>query len=130
MRFWRESLPETEEELRGGAASHGWTFNKRFVVFELVPPESLLDKTRKGGTGPNVGSLSASTDRAIIDKLWNRFLAAWCEGKDDPKIALLKFDASDARIWTDASSLIAGIKMFIGIDPKEHYKENVAQVEL
>ncbi|MGN6818503.1 MAG: ATPase domain-containing protein [Sphingomonas sp.] len=37
------TLSETEEELRAGAASHGWSFGKGFEVFELVPPESLLD---------------------------------------------------------------------------------------
>lgn len=37
------TLSETEEELRDGAASHGWTFPKGFEVFELVPPESLLN---------------------------------------------------------------------------------------
>ncbi|UVO50184.1 circadian clock protein KaiC [Sphingomonas sp. SUN019] len=37
------TLSETEEELRDGAASHGWTFGEGFEVFELVPPESLLD---------------------------------------------------------------------------------------
>jgi circadian clock protein KaiC len=37
------TLSETDEELRDGAASHGWTFHENFEVFELVPPESLLD---------------------------------------------------------------------------------------
>ncbi|HEX4694622.1 ATPase domain-containing protein [Sphingomonas sp.] len=37
------TLSETEEELRDGAASHGWTFEDGFHVFELVPPENLLD---------------------------------------------------------------------------------------
>ena len=37
------TLSETEEELRDGAASHGWTFPDAFEIFELVPPESLLD---------------------------------------------------------------------------------------
>jgi len=37
------TLSETEEELRAGAASHGWTFGPGFEVFELVPPESLLN---------------------------------------------------------------------------------------
>jgi circadian clock protein KaiC len=37
------TLSETDEELRDGAASHGWTFPGSFEVFELVPPESLLD---------------------------------------------------------------------------------------
>ena len=37
------TLSETEEELRDGAASHGWKFPKNFEIFELVPPESLLN---------------------------------------------------------------------------------------
>ncbi len=36
------TLSETAEELRGGAASHGWSLDA-IDVFELVPPESLLD---------------------------------------------------------------------------------------
>jgi circadian clock protein KaiC len=37
------SLAETEQELRDGAASHGWTIGEKVEVFELVPPESVLD---------------------------------------------------------------------------------------
>src|SRR6188474_3323444 len=34
------SLAETEEELRDGAVSHGWTIPDEVKIFELVPPES------------------------------------------------------------------------------------------
>lgn len=37
------SLSETEEELRDGAASHGIELPDVLKIFELVPPESLLD---------------------------------------------------------------------------------------
>ena len=37
------TLSETEEELRETSASHGWTFDGPNAIFELVPPESLLD---------------------------------------------------------------------------------------
>jgi circadian clock protein KaiC len=37
------TLSETEEELREGAASHGMQLDDHIEVFELVPPESLLD---------------------------------------------------------------------------------------
>ncbi|MBV9571466.1 MAG: AAA family ATPase [Alphaproteobacteria bacterium] len=37
------SLAETEDELRAGAKSHGWTLDDHIEVFELVPPESVLD---------------------------------------------------------------------------------------
>lgn len=37
------TLSETESELRDGAASHGMELGDQVEVFELVPPESLLD---------------------------------------------------------------------------------------
>jgi circadian clock protein KaiC len=37
------TLSETKEELAAGAASHGWTLGETIEVFELQPPESLLD---------------------------------------------------------------------------------------
>jgi circadian clock protein KaiC len=37
------SLAETERELRDGARSHGWTIGDKVEIFELVPPESVLD---------------------------------------------------------------------------------------
>jgi len=33
------TLSETDEELRAGAASHGWALAEPIDVFELVPPE-------------------------------------------------------------------------------------------
>jgi general stress protein 26 len=77
------------------------------------------------------GSLHLDNDRRNIDRLWNRFVAAWFEGgKDDPKLALLRLDAEQAEIWLDGSSLVAGIKMLLGVDPKESYKDQVAKVAL
>ncbi|WP_434600944.1 AAA family ATPase [Pseudomonas sp. Z1-14] len=37
------TLSETERELRQGAASHGWTLDESIHIFELTPPESLLN---------------------------------------------------------------------------------------
>jgi circadian clock protein KaiC len=37
------SLAETEQELRDGARSHGWEIEGSVEIFELVPPESVLD---------------------------------------------------------------------------------------
>lgn len=77
------------------------------------------------------GMLSVDNDRAVIDRLWNRFIAAWFEkGKDDPKLALLRFDTENAEIWEDEWSLVAGIKLLLGVDPKEDYKDKVAEVTL
>ena len=41
------TLSETERELREGAASHGWALDERIDIFELLPPESLLDSEQQ-----------------------------------------------------------------------------------
>ena len=76
------------------------------------------------------GTLVIDNDRAVIDRLWNPFVAAWYDGKDDPELTLVRYDATDAHIWEDGSSLVAGIKMLMGNDPKEDYRDKAAQVRL
>jgi len=77
------------------------------------------------------GALMRDDDRAVIERLWNPFVAAWYEGgKDDPKLALLRFDAEHAEIWLNEQSLLAGVKMLLGVDPKEDYHDKVAEVNL
>src|SRR5882757_7783066 len=41
------ALSETERELRDGATSHGWALDDQVEVFELLPPESLLDSEQQ-----------------------------------------------------------------------------------
>src|SRR3954454_14684064 len=41
------TLSETARELREGAASHGWSLGEGIEVFELLPPESLLDSEQQ-----------------------------------------------------------------------------------
>jgi general stress protein 26 len=77
------------------------------------------------------GSLRVDKDPAVIDRLWNKFVAAWFEGgKSDPKLTLLRLDAERAEIWLDASSLLSGVKLLFGIDPKRDYQDKVAAVRL
>jgi general stress protein 26 len=77
------------------------------------------------------GVLRVDTDRAVVDRLWNRFVAAWYEGgKDDPRLALLRLDPEEGQVWLNGSSLVAGVKMLMGVDPKKSYRDNVAQVDL
>ncbi len=74
------------------------------------------------------GDLALETDRAVLDRLWNRFIAAWFEGgKDDPQLALLRLDADRGEVWLNGSSLVAGVKMLLGVDPKRGYRDNVAK---
>jgi len=77
------------------------------------------------------GTLTVDTNRAVVDRLWNRFVAAWYEGgKDDPKLALLRLDPDRGEVWLNGSSLVAGVKMLAGVDPKKSYRGKVGQVDL
>ena len=76
------TLSETERELRGGAASHGWSLDNRVEVFELLPPESLLDSDQQqsllyssdlelGETTKQIFEVvnRAQPDRVVLDSL-------------------------------------------------------------
>ena len=76
------------------------------------------------------GQLVVDTDRAVVERLWNPFVAAWYEGKDDPKLALLRLDPDQGEVWLNENNLLAGVKMLMGIDPKKDYQDKVAKVDL
>ena len=76
------------------------------------------------------GTLSLSNDRAVIDRLWNPFIAAWFDGKEDPKLVLLRFDPEHAQIWLNESSLLSGVKLLFGVDPNQDYKDKTADIKL
>ncbi|MGJ4730000.1 pyridoxamine 5'-phosphate oxidase family protein [Luteimonas sp. SDU101] len=76
------------------------------------------------------GSLQVDTDRAVVERLWNPFVAAWYTGKDDPKLALLRLDPDQGEVWLNENNLLAGVMMLMGIDPKKDYQDKVAKVDL
>lgn len=46
------------------------------------------------------GQLTLSHDAERMDRFWNPVVAAWYpEGKDDPRLTLLRLDAADAQVW-------------------------------
>lgn len=77
------------------------------------------------------GTISLEADQSIVDQLWNPFVASWFEGgKSDPQLRLLRLNPDRAELWLDGSSIIAGMKMLFGMDPKDDYKDHVAKLEL
>ena len=113
------------------------------IWFFAGRPNSLVDLAGQGHTAHLLltskghdlfaavtGRLSLHNDPAVIDRLWNPFIAAWFEGKDDPKLALLRFDPDEAEIWKNENNLLAGIKMLLGVDPKKDYADNQGTVDL
>ena len=81
------------------------------------------------------GNLVLSDDRATIERLWNPVIASWYkDGRDDPDLALVRFDTDSANIWkaeTGATLKAAALKALFDIDPgKKEQKDNRADVQL
>jgi circadian clock protein KaiC len=70
------TLSETEQELRETAAPHNWTMPENVDVFELVPPESLLDEKQQQ-------SLLYSSDLELGETT-NRIFEAMEQSKPSP----------------------------------------------
>ena len=81
------------------------------------------------------GTLHADNDREVIDRLWNPFAAVWYkDGKDDPNLLLIRFDATRADIWEShpgQTLKAAALKSLFDVDAgKEQQRENQAEVSL
>ena len=77
------------------------------------------------------GTLSVDRDPDNVDRLWNSHVEAWFEGgRSDPTLALLRLDAASARLWLGGTSIGAAVMRMLGRDPKQDYKDNMAEVQL
>jgi general stress protein 26 len=78
------------------------------------------------------GRLLIDNDRATLDRLWNGIVAEWYEGKDDPKLALVRFDVDDAKIWlSDVEGFLKpALNKLFGRKPEAGMDEKVAEVSL
>jgi general stress protein 26 len=78
------------------------------------------------------GTLSLVNDPALVDRLWNPFVASWYkDGKNDPELQLVRFDTENADIWKSESgaTLVAAALKMLGRDPgKDHQQVNRAEV--
>jgi len=61
------TLSETEAELRQSSASHGWTLGPEIEVFELIPPEILLDAEQQQSLLYSSDLELGETTRQIFD---------------------------------------------------------------
>ena len=76
------------------------------------------------------GRLILDNSRTEIDRLWNPVVAEWYQGKDDPKMALLRFELDDAKIWQSdiGGFLKPAFNKLFGRKPEAGMKEKVAEV--
>jgi general stress protein 26 len=58
------------------------------------------------------GRATISRDRAKIHEMWNPMYRAWfTEGEDDPQIAVVRVDVTEAQYWEASSSkIVLGVK--------------------
>ena len=76
------------------------------------------------------GTIVQDVNRKVIDRFWNPTVAAWYEGgKDDPNLALLRFEPETAKIWLAASGIRTMAKAFFQ-GPKAAAQSMVAEVRL
>lgn len=53
------------------------------------------------------GTLALANEPAKLDELWSPMAGAWFdEGRDDPRVALLRFDPQVAEIWASTTSAL------------------------
>ena len=69
------------------------------------------------------GELVLDNNRAIIDELWNAFVAAWYQGgKDDPKLQLIRFEPHKAQIWLNENNMLAARETAAGPRSQERLR--------
>lgn len=58
------------------------------------------------------GNATVSTEKELIDRLWDPIVASWFDGKDDPNLTLLCVQPAAAHYWdTEDGKLITMAKM-------------------
>lgn len=78
------------------------------------------------------GTLAIVEDAGTIDRLWSPFVAEWYEGRDDPKLALVRFDIENAKIWkSDIEGFMKpALNKLFGRKPEAGMEEKVAEVSM
>jgi general stress protein 26 len=78
------------------------------------------------------GTLELTTDSGVVDRLWNPVVAQWYEGKDDPKLVLVRFEVEDAKVWlSDVHGFLKpALNKLFGRKPDAGMKEKVAELTL
>lgn len=76
------------------------------------------------------GTARIDNDAAQIDKLWNKQVEAWFPGgRNDPNLALLRFDIDSAELWETDISLAGRVKMLFGGTIRSDQAGSHAKVE-
>ena len=78
------------------------------------------------------GQLKQEKDRSVIDKFWSNEVEAWFEqGKEDPKLKMMRFDIDSAEIWTRSPSFTGALKLAAGakVEPSDVGEHALVEIE-
>ena len=76
------------------------------------------------------GHLIVDTDRAVIDRFWNPFIAAWLNGTGDRSLVLLRSDAEPAQARLNENNPLAGVKSMLSADPTKGSQDKGYDIDL
>lgn len=78
-----------------------------------------------------MGNLVQETDLVIIDKYWSNPVESWyAQGREDPKLLMLRFELEDAEIWIPDMSITGIFKLMTGKTMKTGDMGDHAEVKL
>jgi len=77
------------------------------------------------------GRLRTEQDRAVVDRFWNAVAAQWYEGKEDPKLVMLRLDIESVKVWLSdlGGFLRPAMNKLLGRKPEAGMQEKVAEIE-
>jgi len=73
------------------------------------------------------GKATITTDKQKIDELWDPMMKTWfTEGKDDPRISVIKFTPEEGYYWDTKHVMAVGmVKRAVGAIIGETYDDSI-----
>lgn len=76
------------------------------------------------------GTLSEETSRDRLDKQWSSPVDSWFDGKDDPRLLMLRMDLGQAEIWNGDLGFVDNAKMLLGFNVEDEAREEHLETTL
>ncbi|GGD52849.1 pyridoxamine 5'-phosphate oxidase family protein [Croceicoccus pelagius] len=113
-----DSAAPMTAQLDKDANSSIWFFTYRDNRFAKMGPATATFASKGHKVFARFhGVLTEETSKERLDKQWDNTVEAWFpEGKNDPRLLLMRMDLGDASIWSGDMSLLSVGKMLLGMD--------------
>ncbi|HEX2795192.1 MAG TPA: pyridoxamine 5'-phosphate oxidase family protein, partial [Croceicoccus sp.] len=127
-----DSAAPMTAQLDKDANSTIWFFTYRDNRFAKMGPATATYASKGHDVFARFhGVLSEETSRERLEKQWDNTVQAWFpEGKDDPKLLMLRMDLGNASIWCGDMGMIAVGKMLLGMDVTDDVKGGQVETTL